>query len=516
MSLLMVVLALTASGILLYLTDGNLDQGAYNNVMRNWEQYGILTLKGGLVQNPGGYEALTKPWIHPGYSPTCIYPVFLVRRLFAWTGAGTLAFHVALSLAVLLSTWFLLGKSRVAWVAGVAAILCPGYALLPPALDPNPLAILMGFPFVAIVLAQLGKPSLSPRALAVVFLVIAAYTALNWSTAFVHGMVLAYLLVARKIPRRRVGMYVAWAGVSVLLIGSILVRQKLGSGAGGSVGFKDYFASYGWGAGGYGTYLTMGRAVMRVLFVGVVGLLPLLLVCAYMLINRPKSNAMRVWIAFSPLAAGILEICVMRNWLGHHPWITASVFLVGLILSMKLIAERLEESSSAGESRGGGKVLLPAAFLAGCFAYGAVVISLADLHNADAHAVVALLRVHTARSDAIVIMETDLALAGSADTVAGYGDRRVVVLPDLSAVEQVGGRAFLISTSAEIRLPLVARTSPPALLSNPLVQKMLALYSRKIARRFPKNQGLRPGSCYLYELKRDPQVMNERLISQGV
>ena len=238
----MVVLALTASGILYCLADGNLESGQYSNVMRNWEQYGILTLKGRLVQNPGGYEALTKPVIHAGYPPTWLYPVFLVRRLFAWTGAGTLAFHVVLSLAVLLSTWSLLGKSRVAWVAGVAAILCPGYALLPAAMDPNPLAILMGFPVAAIVLAQLGKPSLSPWALALVFLVIAAYTALNWSTAFVHGMVLAYLLVTRHIPRRRVGLYVAWAGVNVLLIGGFLVLQKLESNANldASGGFKDF------------------------------------------------------------------------------------------------------------------------------------------------------------------------------------------------------------------------------------------------------------------------------------
>ena len=63
----MVVLALTASGVLFYLADGNLDLGQYKNVMRNWEQYGLFTLKGKLVTNAGGFEALAKPEVYPGH-----------------------------------------------------------------------------------------------------------------------------------------------------------------------------------------------------------------------------------------------------------------------------------------------------------------------------------------------------------------------------------------------------------------------------------------------------------------
>ena len=124
--ILVMLLALPASGIMLYLADDNLACGWTNNVVRNWEQYGLWRLKGKLVMNPGGYEALTRPEVYKGHRAAFLYPVFLIKRLFAWTGAGTLAYHIALSLTLLFSTWFLLGKSRIGWLAGAAAILCPG------------------------------------------------------------------------------------------------------------------------------------------------------------------------------------------------------------------------------------------------------------------------------------------------------------------------------------------------------------------------------------------------------
>ena len=97
MSILMVLLMLTASGLVQYLADGNLASGPHNNVVRNWEQYGLLILKDKLVMNPGGFEALTRREIYKGHRAASLYSVFFIKPLFAWTGVGTLAFPVVLS-----------------------------------------------------------------------------------------------------------------------------------------------------------------------------------------------------------------------------------------------------------------------------------------------------------------------------------------------------------------------------------------------------------------------------------
>jgi hypothetical protein len=325
-------------------------------------------------------------------------------------------------------------------------------------------------------------------------------------------MLLAYLLTARQIPRRRKGLYVALAGVSLSLVAGMSVLDKRG----GHADFIDFLGGYAWGVGGYGAHLTIDRAVMRLLFVGIAGLLPLVLVCGYVLAQRAKSNPERPWAAFSPLGAAVIGVGLMRNYFGHHPWMAAPAFLVGLVLSMRLMVEGQKEISSVPETQAGGKILAPAAFLAGCFVYGAVVTVMANLQMSDNHALMALLRTHTARSDIIVLADTDPTLASTAIDIAQYADRRVVVLNDLSAREHIGGRAFLLSTSDQVKLPLVAATSPPALASWPLVRELLAFYSTKVSRRLPGNRGLRPGTCYLYELNNDKRAANTQGIPRQV
>jgi hypothetical protein len=505
MFILLGLLALTASGIMLYMAGGNLACGWSNNVLQNWEQYGFLKLKGKLVTNPGGYEALSKPDVYRGHRAASMYPVYLAKRLFAWTGAGTLAFHIALSLALLLSIWFLLGKSWLACVAGSAAILCPGYACYEKVLCPVGTPLLMGLPFAAIALPLLVKPSLPPPALAALLLTIAAYTTLNWATALMHAMLLAYLVASRLVSRRRVGLYVALAGVSVILIGGISVFDKSGAGA----NLLEFLGGYLWGSGGYGSFLTTDRAVVRLLFVGTVGLLPLLLVCGYVLAQRAKRTAESPWGAFSPLVVAVISVGAMRNYFGIQPWMATPVFLVGLVLSMRLLLEGKKGTSAEEATAVGGKILAPAAFLAGCFVYGAMVTSMSRLQQVpDFQALMTLVRTHTARADIIVLVDTDPKLARMASTVADCADRRVVVLNDLSAWDQIGGRAFLLSTSGGAKLHLVDKTSQPALASWPLVQRLLALYSATVSRRFPGDRGIGPGTCYLYELNDHNRALN--------
>jgi hypothetical protein len=507
-SILAVLLALTASGIMFCLIDGNLAAGPMHNVVRNWEQYGLFALEGKLVTNPGGYEALSQPHVHKGHRPVSLYAAFFTERLFSWAGAGALAFHIALSLALLLSIWFLLGKSRIAWLAGAAAIVCPGYVCYQTILCPVAIPVLMGLPFAAVVLPLLFRPSLSLAALAALLFTIATYSTLNWSAVFVHGTLLAYLIVGRQISTRRAWLYIAAAGVSLALVAGLSVLNKQGGAS-----FRGFLGGYLWGSGGYGTHLTTDRAVVRLLFVGTVGLLPMLLVCSYLLAQYAKGNPERSWTVLSPLGIGVIGIGIMRNYFGVQPWMATPVFLAGIVLSMRLMVEGKKATPAAEGRQLGGEILAPAAFLAGCFAYGALVIIMARLHqNPDFHALVALARNHTVRSDTIVLLDADPRLASIATTVAECVDRRVVLLNDLSAWEQIHGRAFLLSTSGEARLHLVGRTSQPPLVSCRLVQKLLALYRTIIARRLPGDQGFAPGTCYLYKLTNNIRAANIQMI----
>jgi hypothetical protein len=494
--ILLMLLALTASGIMFYLADGDLASGNMHNAVRNWEQYGLLTLQGKMVVNPGGYEALTNPQVYKGHRAASLYPVFFIKRLFGWTGAGSLAVHVTLSLIVLLSIWVLLGRNRIGWLVGAAAILCPGYIRDQTYLDPNVLALVMGLPFAAIVLPLLVRPSLSPISIVVLFLTIAVYTSLNWTTAFVHGVLLAYLVVARQVTARRVWLYIAASGLSVILVTGISVLDKQKTCA----SFEEFLGAYLWGKVGYGAYLTTDRALIRLLFVVVAGLLPLLLVHGYLFVQRLDRNSEKPWAAFLPLAAVVLGVGVMRNYFGTVPWMAAAAFLAALVLSIKLILEGRSAAAAASEPPSVGRALPQAAFLTACFCYALAVSVLATLHDSECRAMVTLVRVHTARSDTIVVAETDPKLASICGGVADVTDRRIVVQRELSLGEPLAGRTFLLSTSGEVKLPLVATTSQPALISWPVVQRLLAWYRMAVARRLPGDQGFRPGTCYLYEL----------------
>src|SRR5215211_3578494 len=70
-----------ANTVLHYLADDNLARGWPSNVVRNWQQFGLVTLHGKMVTNPGGFEALTNPQVYKGHSPVSLYPAYLVKRL---------------------------------------------------------------------------------------------------------------------------------------------------------------------------------------------------------------------------------------------------------------------------------------------------------------------------------------------------------------------------------------------------------------------------------------------------
>ncbi len=354
----------------------------------------------------------------------------------------------------------------------------------------------MGSPFAAIVLPLLVRPSLSPLSLVVLFLTIAVYTSLNWTTGFVH------------------------AGLAGLSPGG-----PAGHGAPGVA-----IHCRGWCQSHPGDrHLGLRQAEDLRQLRGIPGRLPLGKRGLWSLSDdRPGSGAPAVCSRRGPPAAAPGARLPLRSAFREEFGETLGLFPAPGCGSLRgrchaqLLRDRAldgrsrvlggfgaihaadlgreERRRTASETAPGRRVLPQAAFLAGCFVYALAVTVLASLHDSECRAMVTLVRTNTARSDTIVVAETDPKLASISGGVADFTDRRVVVQRDLSLGEPLAGRAFLLSTSGEVKLPLVATTSQPSLVSWPVVQKLLAWYRVAVARRLPGDQGFRPGTCYLYEL----------------
>ena len=71
--------------------DSDLGLGWPRSCIRNWHQFGLITLKGQLVSNPGGHDALLRPEVYAGHRAASLYLAFLVSSLFSWTGSNALA-----------------------------------------------------------------------------------------------------------------------------------------------------------------------------------------------------------------------------------------------------------------------------------------------------------------------------------------------------------------------------------------------------------------------------------------
>ena len=122
-----VLFAILCGALLSHLIDDDLGLGWPHNVVRNWDEFGLLKLNGQLVTNPGGFDVVRHPEIYQGMSPVSLYPAYFATMLFAWTGLGTLSYHVLLSALVIWGIWELLGRTDFALLAATVTILLPGY-----------------------------------------------------------------------------------------------------------------------------------------------------------------------------------------------------------------------------------------------------------------------------------------------------------------------------------------------------------------------------------------------------
>jgi hypothetical protein len=493
---------LAANGLIQWLADDDVGMGWAHNVIRNWEQTGFMALHGQLVDNPGGHGVLEHPHVYPGMRAASLYPAFFIGRLFAWTGFHVLPYHVLLSLAVLISTWQLLGRTDRALFIGGVVILCPGYFMWPTGMDPNDLSILTGFPYVALVWWRLRRPRLLASDIVFLVALTVAYTVLNWSTALAHGLIFITFAVSGMLPLRRLIFYTAAGAIAAGLVVFVGVASKMGGPghAAAPHALAQLLGAYGWGSGGYSDGSDTVTLFKRLAFINALGLFPFWIVWLWNWLPRVKTDAGRALRSLAPLLLAAFDAVVMRNYFCHHPWMAGPLLLLGGVLSLMILGQAPSPAPVTPATAP------PAnwrwswtAGAAAVFGFG-VAVMLADRSNsAQQDSLTFLIRSATARGDEILVVNSrDPQLAAMAQRLPEVFDRSVVVLDKLPAPQASSSGAMLLSA-----LPLegswkLAGSNAGPHQSIALVDDALAWFRQHISHRKPGDRLEMAESYYLY------------------
>lgn len=493
--LLIILVAAILSAWLTTLVDHGLGLDWPHVAVRNWEQYGIFTLHGKMVTNPGGFQAETAPLIYAGHRSTSLIPVFLCHRLFSAVGLNSLgfvAYYGAAAAMVLVSIWWLLGRTGSAFCVAVVAVLVPGFIRWQTSLDPNLAAALFGFPFCAAVVTLLRRPSLSWSQLTVLALLVVAYSVINWTTALVHAM-LFVTLFAMGVPRRHLVIYTALAAVVAGWVLLSSVASKAASPPIAGAASTSLYSGYGWGNVGYGLGLTTTTAFSRLVTVNGLGLLPMLIALGYFGRWRPRQT-LPVLLCLLPFMMVVIEVLALRNYFGHHPWMSVHFILLAIVLTAALGMDFAEATSTGGETR----LTTCLVWLVLTTVYSTIVLFVGQARNERMLALADFIVGHTTRSTTIVIRrDTDPTLVDFAGRIANMVDRHVVVTngPDDPILAASPSGLSVLSADHAITGKVLAQTGLETN-SSPVVKSLITWYAGHIARRRPGDQLDIPGKTF--------------------
>jgi len=455
------------------------------SVLRNWEQFGFFNLHGKLVHNAGGFQVNTNPEIYAGHRATSLYPAFLLYHLFGATMWGCYLYYALIAILVALSIWQLLGGTERAFWLAVIAVLTPGYVRWQTTLDPNLVAVLFGFPFSAAIIWLLSRPTLKGIHWAVLLFIILIYSSLNWTTVFVHGMLFVTLLLLGRVPARRLMGYAGLAAAMAGFVILISIASKMTPHAGTSGGLSTLLRSYGWGNEGYGIDLSTTTACLRLAAANVMGLLPALIFLGWQFWRCQGWRARGGWVFLLPALVAVVEVLGMRNYFGHHPWMSVHFILLGIILAAVVWKERAL-TTAAPEVDDRARIVFRLAGLAVAFTYGILVLAMGYAHTEQETNLVTLVQEHSARDTTIVVCRNrDADLAGIALRLPELFDRHLVVVTnDNDSSLAVVPTPRMILTAVQPGAGTVAGTSQ-ASNGNPIQRALLEWYSRFIAHRRP-------------------------------
>ena len=206
----------------------------------------------------------------------------------------------------------------------------------------------------------------------------------------------------------------------------------------------------------------------------------------------------------SPLALAVMDILIMRNYFGHHPWLAAPLLLVGLIFSLILLQTDV--------ATGTGPVGLSAAlqrqtalgivvvFLC-CFVYGLGVLFFFRTNEASILSLIHLVRQETVRSDLILLVkELDPQTAQLSPRFPEIFDRRVLVINELSELATLKNRAVVLSAlPPNGKLKLLAQSDDGKTKSQSWAAKVTGWFNKSIARRQPGDRLEVAAKYFLYD-----------------
>lgn len=480
---LLVCLVVAASSKLNSLTDDGLGIGWTQNVLRNWEEYGFFQLHGQLMENVGGFDAISQPQIYAGHRPVGLYPAFFcLHYLGGQTGVSI--YYALVAAMVLWSVWILLGRTKAAFWFAALVVLTPGYIRWQTTLDPNLAAALYGFPFCAIVVFLLQKPVWRwPQVLSLAILIF-AYSSINWSTAFIFGMVFAFMLAMPGVSWRRLFIYCGIGALAGSAVVAVSVVNKMGPHESG--GIMPMLAGYGWGNAGYGQGLSTHTAVLRLAFINIVGFLPIIGFLVWR--SGRVTLSPRMLLGFLPLLMAMASVLGLRNYFAHHPWMSCHYLLLGLLLSAVVLKARLPARPAFPRFWGW-------AWLTGTLGYAFCVLAFFHVHNGREIELIHFVRDHTPRSATIlVVSETDPKLAGLMDRLEF--DRRHLVVANSSELTVSGTNAYVLTANHPPAGKLAVEWDG-RMTGDSWMKRILAWFDRVIAHRRPGDK-IEVGAEYYY------------------
>jgi hypothetical protein len=189
----------------------------------------------------------------------------------------------------------------------------------------------------------------------------------------------------------------------------------------------------------------------------------------------------------------------MRNYFGHHPWMAAPLFLLGLALSLFMVLRPPLTSVAQPIAAVMGRRYLS---WAAAFAFGLVVLLFYREHQSRLLSLVSMVRSHSARTDDIVVVrDLDTNTVELAPRLSEVLDRWLVIVDDLPDAAHPVPASFLLSTApVPGNWPLAARGTNDPLQSLPLLHEPLDWFSKNIARRAPGDRINAAETYYLYRV----------------
>lgn len=464
-------------------------------VLNNWEQYGFDKLGGQLVANPGGHEAMQTPQIYGGHKPYVAQAAYFIGSLTGRFREDGWLFHILLSLTVGISIWLGFGKTNSATLLAICTIVSPGFIRSTLQLDTLAIPVLLGIP----VLLLASKAFLESRknwgVIALFFTLLVCYSQINWTTALSIFVIFSYLLASKDSDAKTLFVFLAVSGMSIcfVLVTSLLHKKSGSSSLAESGAF--FFNSYLFGTGGYGgipmDWLT---ALRRIVIANVIGLMPLLI--AFLLIAWETDLTRKFHPSILlPFTASSLCISVLRNYFAAHPWMAASVIILGLIATLKLQLS-FQPPKAAKEKKGGSRIYCASVALISLI-YSLLVIEFLKLNSSTADSISLMIKSHTQRGDLIFF---DPAAFGDRPVEQWLGtlcDRTIIKDKNLASVQRnAGGRFFVLATnSSKSGFMEVSKTSDFVIESSQTLLVVLELYRKLISRRVESDSPL-PAEVY--------------------